>query len=846
MGYRTVSARSGAGGGALTVSSPYIYLNGQLSADGANGEDGGGGGSGGSIAVYCDIITGNGTFTAKGGDGGYAGGLIAGGGGSGGRIAIHANQFRWDGQYVIHGGTLVKTYDVLDPEQAGGGTLYVEATGSPSFKALLTSDQPMFNINANLVSRLQYTDAKPRLSSDRYRPAVVLDSLSCDVDLHVNGVSGLTLSGPSYCFGELLGSGSNPMIEIVGNASLSFSSSDWSLRKGAQVHLRNATLLDNKMNITILQSGALYLYSNDGISAGVRESWYFDVVTVLNGGSLYFVNDSVVLNSAQLNILTGGFAFFSNEISLNSSDLRLQGCQLYGYNLASLSSVSILHTTRTTFASSIRGQNVRLNLYSTTTLLTDANITGDSNFELWMHDSSITLVASGGTVSADISLRLLNNSLLQVNESSTFSIGGSLTTYHNSLLKTMQSAIVQLQGSAHFNCFDGSDLGGEGTIIIMNSAIMTMPSFLHSNSAAVISQSGGTLLFCAAPDCISLESSIRSFNIMSSISINSFGSLLVGHNSTATFSRLHLVNDGLVELVTASSVLAIQDQNSTLEGGVVDGPGIMRVNANSRLSLQPDSLITFLKTQVVNLGTLITEDQVVNWARHSSVVNYGTIVASGSQQWTFNQSMYAFEPSQYCLQDAPSEDAPMLFNISVEDCGYKCAHQLIRLTSMLEAQRFYQDDYDCRGFLYNVDIAACKLVTVQIDGTDLCSNFNHPNRAYRIYSKVDEWVDNPQVNNTIAGRIIAENSASLDVSLTLLNNGVVKTHVGGSMVFRAGVVQSSVGSIQSDGSMSVGGYQSSIISGNLQGNGSLTIFAEDKLYYNKALTILQAVTIINT
>ncbi|HEX5218167.1 MAG TPA: carboxypeptidase-like regulatory domain-containing protein [Verrucomicrobiae bacterium] len=102
----------GNGGGAahLTVGST-LTLNGEVSADGNDGDFNSGGGSGGSLWIQAAALAGNGLITAKGGNGnGTAGG------GGGGRIAVYFSTNNFTGGLSACGGAGGAT--------GGAGTIY--------------------------------------------------------------------------------------------------------------------------------------------------------------------------------------------------------------------------------------------------------------------------------------------------------------------------------------------------------------------------------------------------------------------------------------------------------------------------------------------------------------------------------------------------------------------------------------------------------------------------------------------------------------------------------------------------------------------------------------------------
>ena len=109
----------GAGGGILKLScSKTLVLNGQISANGLDGNNTGGGGSGGSISITTTELIGSGIMSVAGG----SGGVSAGSGGGGGRMVLDVTvDMKYTGKYVTHGGA-------SKSNTAGGpGTTFVKS-----------------------------------------------------------------------------------------------------------------------------------------------------------------------------------------------------------------------------------------------------------------------------------------------------------------------------------------------------------------------------------------------------------------------------------------------------------------------------------------------------------------------------------------------------------------------------------------------------------------------------------------------------------------------------------------------------------------------------------------------
>ena len=133
-----IPAPGGSGGGSIKVmASGTVTVNGTI---GANGDIGmcmgdlcSGGGSGGSIWIQAGTLTGTGSITTNGGNGGN--GVHAGGGGGGGRIALYYSSETFIGSITSYGGL------GYNGETGGAGTIYQ----NDSATADLTVDNKLWN-----------------------------------------------------------------------------------------------------------------------------------------------------------------------------------------------------------------------------------------------------------------------------------------------------------------------------------------------------------------------------------------------------------------------------------------------------------------------------------------------------------------------------------------------------------------------------------------------------------------------------------------------------------------------------------------------------------------------------
>lgn len=123
IGYHSTSY-GGNGGGIIHLNvTGRLFVDGQITSDGAPGPElASGGGSGGSIWAFVNEIAGYGRIAADGGDG-YQDNSNPGGGGGGGRVAIyyHINSTMSDFTYDTFGGAAGSA----NAEPGGSGTAFV-------------------------------------------------------------------------------------------------------------------------------------------------------------------------------------------------------------------------------------------------------------------------------------------------------------------------------------------------------------------------------------------------------------------------------------------------------------------------------------------------------------------------------------------------------------------------------------------------------------------------------------------------------------------------------------------------------------------------------------------------
>lgn len=159
----------GSGGGRLWFNvTDTIFIDGLVSADGADAENtGSGGGSGGSIWMHCNIIKGYGKITAHGGAGSNNTGST-GCGGAGGRVAVYfnINETMSEFRYLAYGGAK----GGQSSENGGAGTVFIYHKNEEHTTIILDNDGQHPRDKFNIIA--DYAD----LSNDSCRTWILPES----------------------------------------------------------------------------------------------------------------------------------------------------------------------------------------------------------------------------------------------------------------------------------------------------------------------------------------------------------------------------------------------------------------------------------------------------------------------------------------------------------------------------------------------------------------------------------------------------------------------------------------------------------------------------------------------
>lgn len=119
-----IKGTGGNGGGYLMLIAPEIVIDGEILADGLQGENSGGGGAGGKIVILGNKVMIKGKISAIGGSGGTS--QIQGAGGGGGGVIIVSKGYENLGKIVLNGGQGGQALD-----------LYTGCEGKNGFKGKL-------------------------------------------------------------------------------------------------------------------------------------------------------------------------------------------------------------------------------------------------------------------------------------------------------------------------------------------------------------------------------------------------------------------------------------------------------------------------------------------------------------------------------------------------------------------------------------------------------------------------------------------------------------------------------------------------------------------------------------
>jgi RHS repeat-associated protein len=161
----------GAGGGAIKIIAKNMLVDGNIFANGMNGNSnpyaGAGGGSGGSIWIVADTLAGTGKFSANGGYGGSSWCCGSGGGGAGGRIAVYTTSLAPTIKFSKIGG---------GGESVGeAGTLYLDGL-DPSLSTLTISPESVTADGTSLATATVTLKNKEGIPVPNRAVEIALDS----------------------------------------------------------------------------------------------------------------------------------------------------------------------------------------------------------------------------------------------------------------------------------------------------------------------------------------------------------------------------------------------------------------------------------------------------------------------------------------------------------------------------------------------------------------------------------------------------------------------------------------------------------------------------------------------
>jgi large repetitive protein len=162
----------GDGGGLVIVNTAKLLLNGDITANGAEGAYLGGSGSGGGINITVDSLLGSGKISANGGDG-----TDISGSGGGGRIALFFKYIDTPGpNSSAYGGKCIFTGNGCGNLTTGGaGTIYLKNVNQPNGKLIVGND----GVNSAAGTPLNYSNLSSFKSLTVKESAkITLDSLS--------------------------------------------------------------------------------------------------------------------------------------------------------------------------------------------------------------------------------------------------------------------------------------------------------------------------------------------------------------------------------------------------------------------------------------------------------------------------------------------------------------------------------------------------------------------------------------------------------------------------------------------------------------------------------------------
>lgn len=843
----------GAGGNCLTIQAGIFELEGSLLSNGNDGKNGGGGGSGGSIALNCSEFSGRGIVSASGGDGGYAGGVIAGGGGSGGRIAIHcSSSYLFNGTFDCSGGFLQPTYDVADPEQAGPGTIFLS---SKNFQTVVVSNASVVGYLSNLIHNS--TRSLPSLTQDTplsgYRGAYLLPETDpslfsafplhvtpCRWKYHVIGLTSIflsrlrTTSGPSsYCLNYLLGSGLDANV-VIDNSSFSLNDPTNKFLTVANIGLHLKSLFQPQSihdKLEIQNDGIVYLYE------GENSFWTFREVRIQSNGAIYFMNTTFVTTNQSLtmqNISSSLIVLRNQTLYFKDSAIYVAGgtfstpfSQIATSSLAALNPAFVVINRNSTLklTDQLRLQEVVLSVFGELYLYDGATIFAEkivSSSQIIIKAGGRLIIAGNDTTVAVPVIFESSAILIVQNSSSVAFLGGGIV--HASAEWSLLEASSTIKICQNLFLFqDGSEINGaNSSIIIEKEGILRPQSTLAITTPRMIIRDGGQL---------SLLNNVNGwlYKHENLIILQDKGILDVKTAVNATFSNF-LLDGGQVSFDTSANSATITFRTAAnpnlrnsveLRAGVIRGNGTVIIDTETTVSLHlrenvevttSSSALTILQSTIINRGKLISSQIGVNgtltFAQHASLENFNLIeinAGSDTQTWRYSESLYGFQSLPYKLADIPSFASlafPPLYNISIEECAYRCVHSLLDITSEGEAQRLYIVQESCESFLYQATLVACQLLASTIEEHEI----NHLSLAaafgWNAFNKNHAWIVPSVFTNYPTGVVsVGGSGTALSLDINVVNRGGFFVGNESSVIFRKQVLQSSEGQLQVNGSL---------------------------------------------
>ena len=749
------STTGGRGGGLLSLITNWLSLDGVIDASGQDGYGGGGGGSGGGVAISAEIFIGNGSIKSNGGNGGYAGGVMAGGGGGGGRISVNSSAYSFSGSLSASGGFRPMTYDT-ESITAGAGTIFMSLSNKVSaVTAIIVSSTGVSNYTLNLFKKQGIT---LQCAIQPTYPAYIFDSLD-GVDIHILGNARAALAGSLVTLTSVVASGF-PTVSVVSGSLLSFTPSFSVL--GFQLDLLNCTIALGS-NVTISTGGKFILRSTSSSFNSLSGNYVFDILDITSGGTLFGKDVNLRANAFRMD---GSSIQVENTVSLFGSSLDIIDSSVFG----SLSTSRLDLESNFTRIYGTLVFNVSLAVNGSMSI--DGILTSLSEAALVLSSSS-SLSAAANSV---MDLNLYSSGKISLDTNSNFTLKGYGICALNCSFAIPSSSTLNFSGV--FNFQSTGSIIGSGSLTITGELF---PPLLLQDSLRIYVEEAGILYFNSSGETY----------------VSSTHFLVLGRVVVATSVHIHNLNCSGQIAVSAGGLLSINSTFVLQDGCNLLGDGILLISQNATMLSDPVyPMVNFLQANIVNYGEILAEGGEVTFSQGSRLSNYGRIVFK-NQIWSSVAGSISFQkfPS---VEDVGDFGVKTLLNASLETCATLCLDDLLPVELYSGPPPPIIDYFPCRSFEYLPRLNLCRFHIELPTFTE--ATFIDPFAA-DLYIKVPAWAEPSVLTNYASANVTVVSGSLGDLDMLILNYGALFVPPETSMVLSNAYEQNITGMILGEGTV---------------------------------------------